>query len=99
MWPNSNETTYLVTFTEEILNGKLHCLCSEPRTGLAMLSGSAKEVLQATPYLNISEKSQEDNTAKFILGKISGQSVSWQQKAPTAILIWESIKTFRTTSL
>ena len=41
-----------------------------------MLSGSAKEVLQATPYLNISEKSQEENTAKFILGKISGQSVS-----------------------
>ena len=30
-----------------------------------MLSGSAKEVLQATPDLNISEKSQEDNNNLF----------------------------------
>ena len=28
MWPNSQETTDLATFTEEILNGKLHFLCS-----------------------------------------------------------------------
>ena len=28
MWPNPQETTDLVTFTEEILNGKLHFLCS-----------------------------------------------------------------------
>ena len=28
MWPNPQETAYLVTFTEEILNGKLHFLCS-----------------------------------------------------------------------
>ena len=28
MWPNPQETTYLVTFTEEILNAKLHLLCS-----------------------------------------------------------------------
>ena len=28
MWPNSQETVDLVTFTEEILNGKLHILCS-----------------------------------------------------------------------
>ena len=28
MWPNSQETADLVTFTEEILNGKLHFLCS-----------------------------------------------------------------------
>ena len=24
MWPNPQETAYLVTFTEEILNGKFH---------------------------------------------------------------------------
>ena len=28
MWPNLQETEDLVTFTEEILNGKLHFLCS-----------------------------------------------------------------------
>ena len=28
MWPNSNATADLATFTEEILNGKLHILCS-----------------------------------------------------------------------
>ena len=29
MWPNPQETADLVAFTEEILNGKLHFLCSE----------------------------------------------------------------------
>ena len=28
MWPNPQETAILVTFTEEILNGKHHFLCS-----------------------------------------------------------------------
>ena len=28
MWPNPEETADLVTFTEEIVNGKLHFLCS-----------------------------------------------------------------------
>ena len=28
MWPNPQETAALVVFTEEILNGKLHFLCS-----------------------------------------------------------------------
>ena len=28
MWPNPQENANLVTFTEEILNGKLHFLCS-----------------------------------------------------------------------
>ena len=28
MWPNPLETADLVTFTEEILNGKLHVLCN-----------------------------------------------------------------------
>ena len=28
MWPNPQETADLVTFTEEILNEKLHLLCS-----------------------------------------------------------------------
>ena len=29
MWPSPQETADLVTFTEEIRNGKLHFLCSE----------------------------------------------------------------------
>ena len=29
MWPNPKETVDLVTLTGEILNGKLHFLCSE----------------------------------------------------------------------
>ena len=28
MWPNPQETPNLVTFTKEILNGKLHFLCN-----------------------------------------------------------------------
>ena len=42
MWPNPHKTVDLVTFTEEILNGKLHFLCSEfaaahhPNTGKLM---------------------------------------------------------------
>ena len=30
MWPNPQETADLVTFTEEILNGKPHFFCSVP---------------------------------------------------------------------
>ena len=29
MWPNPQETADLVTFTEEIFNGKLHFLCRD----------------------------------------------------------------------
>ena len=34
MWPNPHETADLVTFTVEILNGKLHFLSSEILTFL-----------------------------------------------------------------
>ena len=36
MWSNPQETADLVTFTEEVLNGKLHFLCS---VGLEMPPG------------------------------------------------------------
>ena len=32
MWPNAQSPADLVTFTEEILNGKLHFLCSESKS-------------------------------------------------------------------
>ena len=41
MWPNPQETADLVTFTEEILNGKLHFLCSVMET-LMTLAGFQK---------------------------------------------------------
>ena len=31
MWPDPQETADLITFTEKILNGKLHFLCSKIR--------------------------------------------------------------------
>ena len=31
MWPNPQETADLTTFTEEIINGKLHFLCSDAK--------------------------------------------------------------------
>ena len=34
MWPHPQETADLVTFTEEILNGKFHFLCSVYQTVL-----------------------------------------------------------------
>ena len=33
MRPNLQETAALITFTEEILNGKLHFLCSVDKIG------------------------------------------------------------------
>ena len=38
MWPNPQEITDLVTFTEEILNGKLHFLCSKPWSKLKKIN-------------------------------------------------------------
>ena len=38
MWPNPEETVDLVTFTEEILNGKFHFLCSAIMLSSSMLS-------------------------------------------------------------
>ena len=36
MWPNLQKTAELVTFTEEIFNGKLHFLCSDSARLIAM---------------------------------------------------------------
>ena len=32
MWPNPQETADSITFTEEIINGKRHFLCSDKNT-------------------------------------------------------------------
>ena len=44
MWPNPQETADLVTFTEEILNGKLWLLCSSVKIHLAPLNHMLNEL-------------------------------------------------------
>ena len=43
MWPNPQKTEDLVTFTEEILNGKLHFLCRKLRIWSLLLKKSLME--------------------------------------------------------
>ena len=45
MWPNPQFPADVVTFTEEILDGKLHFLCYETKKNLA--SGNAGETRAA----------------------------------------------------
>ena len=55
MWPNPQFPADLVTFTEKILNGKLHFLCSEKWTPgisvIAQLVSSSADVLPRTSDL------------------------------------------------
>ena len=49
MWPNPQETTDLVTFTYEILNGKLHFLCSVlPSGAWCLISNTCMSLLVST---------------------------------------------------
>ena len=45
MQPNQQFPAYLVTFTEEILNGKLHCLCNG-------ILDSCSRIIYKTPHLD-----------------------------------------------
>ena len=47
MWPNPQFPADMVTFTEEILDGKLHFLCYETKKNLA--SGNAGEEKKLHP--------------------------------------------------
>ena len=52
MWPNPQFTADLVTFTEEILNGKLRLLCSEMRLSLSSFDiAKQSHWTKATPQL------------------------------------------------
>ena len=55
MWPNRQETVDLVTFTEEILNGKLHFLCSACCDLLNRHAPRRKQYLRANhkPFINV----------------------------------------------
>ena len=57
MWPNPQKTVDLVTFTEEILNGRLHFLCkrwlSEPQKHLftSLTSRNHCQLLESSIYV------------------------------------------------
>ena len=51
MWPNPQETADLVTFTEEILNGKLHFLCSVHTETLCFSISTSREGKKNSVFL------------------------------------------------
>ena len=72
MWPNPQETADLVTFTEEILNRKLHFLCNDNNNYLISIWP-----LNAASHVLLSVKSQK-KFSKLLsiftnLGKVSFQ--------------------------
>ena len=58
MSPNLQETADLVTFTEEILNGKLHFLCSDAEIGIQR---PAQNILAKKWLINSIYKSLDEN--------------------------------------
>ena len=64
MWPNLQETADFVTFTEEILNGKLHFLCIAWTYVINDLNG---EEIVGTIYEN---KLQKTDKKKFRIAKV-----------------------------
>ena len=66
MWPDPQETADLVTFTEEILNGKLHFLCSglmssKFEKGVPIHRRRHRRCSMKKGILKISQNSQENN--------------------------------------
>ena len=57
MWPNRQEPADLVTFTEEVLNGKLHVLCSG--------SGFCRLTLLSFGHYSDYEKGTDNEIALF----------------------------------
>ena len=68
MWPNPQETADLVTFTEKILNGKLHVLCSVC---------SVREYVIIREYGNICNSKYVFLKILQILQEIAGVGVSF----------------------
>ena len=69
MWPNPKETADLVTFTEEIHNGKLHFLCSESLISINPWSTFSMGLqFSKISYANNSLCKKESPPEKFIPG-------------------------------
>ena len=56
MWPNTQDTADLVTFTEENLNRKLHFLCSEINIDLAQFGLKQDEEDRESLFAHIKAK-------------------------------------------
>ena len=69
MWPNLQETADLVTFTEEILNGKLRFLCS----GKCF---SFEELLQKDGSVSIDHK----HIQELAIEMIKDTFIEWNKK-------------------
>ena len=52
MWPNPQETAALVTFIEEILNGKLHVLCTDLKNLQILIQSNIISRLNCTYFAN-----------------------------------------------
>ena len=72
MWPNPRETADLVTFTGEILNGKLHFLCSVnwARRQVKKKQPSHWRCYSIVETNNDSWENCEDQFQKIIKGKL-----------------------------
>ena len=69
MWPNSQETADLVTFTEEILNGKLYFSCSESVEIANLIFFSEWVVFSIISSIsNTSHTSKKEHFAKIVNG-------------------------------
>ena len=65
MWPNPQEAADLVTFTEEILDGKLHLLCSDTFYGSVLEKKKAFNGNIGDPFL----KRKTHAPARYYRGK------------------------------
>ena len=67
MWPNTQETADLVTFTEEMLNGKLYFLCSVSLQGLCR-TPLLQDWEKAGAYSQPCQISKMERSAKTVKG-------------------------------
>ena len=72
MWPNTQETADLVTFTEEILNGKLNFSCSVSSNTFAPYGFMIQEDLieSISKYISVSEKKRLILFKKLLMCKL-----------------------------
>ena len=68
MWPNPQEAVTSVTFTEEILHGKLHFLCSESKNHLK-IDKSSRALLKC-PFSIVSFNISFDHSTREAYSQI-----------------------------
>ena len=87
MWPNPQFPGDLVTFTEEILNGKLHFLCREIRFGICTILFG--------PHFTVSELNCEIYKVNFCIhsryGEVHCVKYTWKRPHQTRIFPYSGI--------